>query len=166
MLSSGARSTTPDDWRQLFSRAPRCLLWRARRPALSFALGPHPVPRSLTDSARSLSARELMWITRHGIKMSGMPAWEYRLNEEQRLAVTAFVAKRLPRLSVPATAACEGSLVRPASPSSRPAATRCRGARRQRAGAAPAWLHRLPCDPGRRRTGQRSGASMALACDS
>jgi len=69
-------------------------------PPASFALGLQPVPRSLTDSARSLSPGELMWVTRHGIKMSGMPAWEYRLSEEQLLAVTAFVAERLPRLSV------------------------------------------------------------------
>lgn len=65
-----------------------------------FALGMQPVPRSLMDSARSMRPQELLWVTRHGIKMSGMPAWEYRLSEEELLAVTAFVTQQLPRLSV------------------------------------------------------------------
>ncbi|WP_320425751.1 c-type cytochrome [Roseateles agri] len=85
-------------------------------PPASFALGLQPVPRSLTDSARSLSPGELMWVTRHGIKMSGMPAWEYRLSEEQLLAVTAFVSERLPRLSVPGYRELTGQAVTACGP--------------------------------------------------
>jgi mono/diheme cytochrome c family protein len=63
-----------------------------------------PVPGPLVDAARHWSPRELYWITRHGIKMSGMPAWEYRLSDADLWAVAGFVGK-LPQLSPPAYAA-------------------------------------------------------------
>jgi mono/diheme cytochrome c family protein len=42
--------------------------------------------------------REIYWITRHGIKMSGMPAWALRLDDGQLWDVVAFV-QHLPRLT-------------------------------------------------------------------
>ncbi len=57
-----------------------------------------PLPGSLVDAARRWHPREMYWITRYGIKMSGMPAWEFRLSDEDIWAVTAFLAK-LPTLS-------------------------------------------------------------------
>jgi len=57
-----------------------------------------PVPGTLIDAARRWRERELYWITRHGIKMSGMPAWEMRLSETQLWAVVGFVG-RLPKWS-------------------------------------------------------------------
>jgi mono/diheme cytochrome c family protein len=42
--------------------------------------------------------REIYWITRHGIKMSGMPAWQFRLDDEALWDVAAFV-QVLPTLS-------------------------------------------------------------------
>lgn len=65
----------------------------------AFALGLQPVPTSLMNSARTLQAQELYWVTRYGIKMSGMPAWEFRLSELELQAVTAFLSQRLPQLS-------------------------------------------------------------------
>lgn len=57
-----------------------------------------PLPGPLVDAHLRWQPREVYWITRHGIRMSGMPAWEYRLSEQDLWAVTAFVG-RLPSLS-------------------------------------------------------------------
>ena len=57
-----------------------------------------PVPGPLVDATRRWTAGELYWITRHGIKMSGMPAWEYHLANEDLWAVVAFV-QQLPALT-------------------------------------------------------------------
>jgi cytochrome c1 len=62
------------------------------------ALGMQPLPGSLIDATRRRSVAELYWIARHGIKMSGMPAWQYRLSDEDLWAVTAFLT-RLPDIS-------------------------------------------------------------------
>ncbi len=57
-----------------------------------------PVPGPLVDASQRWRPRELYWLTRHGIKMSGMPAWEFHLADEDLWAVVAFIG-RLPRLS-------------------------------------------------------------------
>ncbi|NML16572.1 c-type cytochrome [Azohydromonas caseinilytica] len=60
-----------------------------------------PLPGPLVDAARRWRGREIYWITRHGIKMSGMPAWELRLSDADLWAVSGFV-ERLAELSPPA----------------------------------------------------------------
>lgn len=88
-----------------------------------FALGLRPVPASLVDSAKEWSASEFHWIIRYGIKMSGMPAWKYRMSEEEIWDVVAFL-KILPTLSpadyaewsqrhvpIPATLALKGPVI-------------------------------------------------------
>jgi len=57
-----------------------------------------PIPGPLVDAARRWHKNELYWITRHGIKMSGMPAWGHHLDEEQLWAVVAFLGQ-LPNVS-------------------------------------------------------------------
>jgi mono/diheme cytochrome c family protein len=57
-----------------------------------------PVPGPLVDATRRWETRELYWITRNGIKMSGMPAWEYHLADDDLWAVIAFV-RQLPALT-------------------------------------------------------------------
>jgi mono/diheme cytochrome c family protein len=57
-----------------------------------------PVPGPLADASRRWRASELYWITRHGIKMSGMPAWEFHLADEDLWAVVGFLVA-LPELS-------------------------------------------------------------------
>lgn len=76
-----------------------------------------PVPGSLIDAARRWKPRELYWVTRHGIRMSGMPAWEYHLSEDELWSVVAFLEK-LPTLSAPAYRALTTA---PAPPESAPA---------------------------------------------
>ena len=63
-----------------------------------------PVPGPLVDAMQHWRPRELYWITRHGIKMSGMPAWEHRLDDGQIWDVVAFI-QHLPTLSPQAYAA-------------------------------------------------------------
>ena len=57
-----------------------------------------PLPGPLVDALQRWRPREIYWITRHGIKMSGMPAWELRLDDAQLWDVVAFV-QRLPELT-------------------------------------------------------------------
>lgn len=63
-----------------------------------FALGLTPAPASLVEAARQWPAAEAYWIIRNGIKMSGMPAWRYRLSDEEIWDIVAFM-KVLPALS-------------------------------------------------------------------
>lgn len=56
-----------------------------------------PVPGPLVDAARRWQKNELYWITRHGIKMSGMPAWGHHLDEAQLWSLVAFLGQ-LPSL--------------------------------------------------------------------
>lgn len=67
----------------------------ARQP---LGMGMQPLPSALIDAAADWKPRELYWITRHGIKMSGMPAWEFRLGEDDLWAIVGFVGL-LPDLS-------------------------------------------------------------------
>lgn len=81
-----------------------------------------PLPGPLVDARRHWRPRELYWLTRHGIKMSGMPAWEYRLTDAELWDVVAFM-QRLPDLGAgqyaqwmqraPATPACGRGLATP-----------------------------------------------------
>jgi mono/diheme cytochrome c family protein len=57
----------------------------------AFALGMTPAPANLVDTARNWTPAEIYWTVRHGFKMTGMPAWEFRLPDEDLWAVTAFV---------------------------------------------------------------------------
>jgi mono/diheme cytochrome c family protein len=56
-----------------------------------FALGMTPSAASLVHTARTWTAGEVYWTVRNGFKMTGMPAWEFRLAEEELWDVVAFV---------------------------------------------------------------------------
>jgi mono/diheme cytochrome c family protein len=63
------------------------------------ALGMTPVPSNLVPTAREWSAAEIEWVVRNGIKMTGMPAWKYRLSADEIRQLVAFVKERLAYLS-------------------------------------------------------------------
>lgn len=63
-----------------------------------FALGMKPLPVSLVETARDWSTGEIYWTVKHGIKMTGMPAWDFRFDDTELWAVVAFVTC-LPALS-------------------------------------------------------------------
>jgi len=60
-------------------------------------LGMQPLPGPLVDARKHWRPRELYWVVRHGIKMTGMPAWQYRLADEEIWDLVAFM-QRLPQL--------------------------------------------------------------------
>jgi mono/diheme cytochrome c family protein len=64
----------------------------------SFALGLAPLPENLVHVARIRGPAEIFQAVKYGLKMTGMPAWEFRLSDEDLWAVVAFV-RHLPALS-------------------------------------------------------------------
>ena len=54
-----------------------------------FALGLTPVPANLSNTAREWRPADLYWGIKHGIKMTGMPAWEFRLPDDALWAIVA-----------------------------------------------------------------------------
>lgn len=64
----------------------------------AIALGLTPLPANLAHAALQLKPAELFWVIKHGIKMAGMPAWEFRLPEQDLWAIVAFV-EELPKLT-------------------------------------------------------------------
>ena len=83
------------------------------------AYGMTPAPASLVATAREWEASEIYWVIRNGIKMSGMPAWAYRLSDNEIWDVVAFV-RRLPAFSPRGYAEWEASV--PAAPDGEPPA--------------------------------------------
>ena len=63
-----------------------------------FALGLTPVPANLAHLVRQRTSAELFWVVKNGIKMTGMPAWEFRLADRDMWAVVAFLV-RLPLIT-------------------------------------------------------------------
>jgi len=63
-----------------------------------FARGMTPAPTALVETARRRPAGEIYWTIRHGIKMTGMPAWKHRLREDETWDLVAFL-RVLPTLS-------------------------------------------------------------------
>jgi mono/diheme cytochrome c family protein len=87
-----------------------------------YALGLNPAPAALVATARTRTAAEIFWVTRQGIKMTGMPAWKYRLSDAQMWSVVAFLpamARMTPeqfaglRVSAPEVREREASLEKP-----------------------------------------------------
>ena len=91
----------------------------------AFALGLTPLPTPLARSGKDRSPAELFWVVKNGIKMTGMPAWEFRLPDEDIWALVAFL-KQLPLLSPAAYQALPSSppLPRVAPPDGAPDAKR------------------------------------------
>jgi mono/diheme cytochrome c family protein len=56
-----------------------------------FALGMTPAPVPLVHTARAWPPGEIFWVVKEGIKMTGMPAWKYRMSEDDLWAVVAFL---------------------------------------------------------------------------
>jgi mono/diheme cytochrome c family protein len=54
-----------------------------------------PIASNLAQSAREWSPEWLYYVTRKGIRMSGMPAWEFRMSDEALWSTVAFL-KQMP----------------------------------------------------------------------
>lgn len=64
-----------------------------------FARGLMPLPNNLAQTAREWTPGELYWVTKNGLKMTGMPAWGFRYPDEDLWAIVAFL-RILPKLGV------------------------------------------------------------------
>ena len=71
--------------------------------------GMRPEPPDLSKAARQWSTAELFWIVKHGIKMTGMPAFGETEPDETIWSIAGFV-KRLPDMSPEQYAALEAQL--------------------------------------------------------
>lgn len=57
----------------------------------SFALGMTPSPANLAYAAREWPPAQLFWTLKRGLKMTGMPAWEFRLSDEEMWNIVAYL---------------------------------------------------------------------------
>jgi mono/diheme cytochrome c family protein len=60
---------------------------------LEEAKGLLPIPSSLAQSAREWPPESLYYITKKGVRMTGMPAWEFRISDEGLWSTTAFLTQ-------------------------------------------------------------------------
>jgi len=61
--------------------------------------GLNPAPPDLAVSAARMTPAELFWVTKHGIRMTGMPAWGATHDDDALWPVVAFMTA-LPQLDV------------------------------------------------------------------
>jgi mono/diheme cytochrome c family protein len=64
----------------------------------AFAFALTPAPANLVHTAATWRPEELYWVAREGLKMTGMPAWEGRLADDELWDVVAFL-RELPALT-------------------------------------------------------------------
>lgn len=57
------------------------------------AQGLNPSPPDLAEAAAIRSPEELFWITKHGIRMSGMPAWGATHDDEELWPIIALITR-------------------------------------------------------------------------
>lgn len=60
-----------------------------------FALGLRPTPANLANTGIEWKPEELYWAIKHGMKLTGMPAWEFRLADDDVWAIVAYI-QRMP----------------------------------------------------------------------
>lgn len=63
-----------------------------------WAGGMRPRPPHLTEAAAEWAPQEVFWLVKHGVKMSGMPAFGPSLKDEELWNIAAFV-KELPAMT-------------------------------------------------------------------
>jgi len=61
--------------------------------------GLNPSAPYLPEDVKDMDPREIFWITKYGIKMTGMPAWGKTHSDDKIWALVTFV-KKLPNMSV------------------------------------------------------------------
>jgi mono/diheme cytochrome c family protein len=67
-------------------------------PRQDFGMGMLPTPADLAQSGREWSSSALYYIIKKGVRMTGMPAWEFQISEGGLWATTAYV-RALPYLT-------------------------------------------------------------------
>jgi mono/diheme cytochrome c family protein len=85
----------------------------------AWADGMTPIPPYLVDAPRQWSSGELYWIIRHGVKMTGMPAWDRTCTDREIWELVAFL-QAFPELNAAAYRDLRASLPPPAPGASPP----------------------------------------------
>ncbi len=67
------------------------------KPAEAMGKGLNPAAPDLAESAQDMQPSELFWVTKHGIRMTGMPAWGATHDDVALWPVIAFMTQ-LPEL--------------------------------------------------------------------
>ena len=67
-------------------------------PGSEPAKGFNPSPPKLAEASEEMSAEELFWVTKNGIKMTAMPAMDSDHNDEDIWSIVTFL-KRLPDMT-------------------------------------------------------------------
>jgi mono/diheme cytochrome c family protein len=62
-------------------------------PPEPFALGLRPAPANLANTGIEWPPTHLYWTIKHGLKLTGMPAWQFRLQDDELWALVAYVRK-------------------------------------------------------------------------
>lgn len=62
------------------------------------AQGLNPAPPDMAHAAEELSDAELFWVTKHGLRMTGMPGWGVSHDDDSLWEIVAFV-RTLPETS-------------------------------------------------------------------
>jgi len=57
----------------------------------ALALGLNPTPPDLVESVKRMTAAEVFWVTKHGVRMTGMPAWGESHSDDQLWPIVAVV---------------------------------------------------------------------------
>jgi mono/diheme cytochrome c family protein len=57
------------------------------------AKGLNPQPPDLSESAEDMSPEELFWVTKNGVRMTGMPAWGITNSDDKIWPIVAFIEK-------------------------------------------------------------------------
>jgi mono/diheme cytochrome c family protein len=57
----------------------------------AFALGLRPTPANLANTGIEWLPADLYWTIKHGLKMTGMPGWGYRLPDDALWAIVAYL---------------------------------------------------------------------------
>jgi mono/diheme cytochrome c family protein len=60
-----------------------------------FALGLRPAPANLANTGIEWQPADLFWTIKFGLKMTGMPAWQFRLQDDAIWAIVSYL-QRLP----------------------------------------------------------------------
>ena len=55
--------------------------------------GLNPPAPDLSESAQDMTPQALFWVTKNGIKMTGMPAWGLTHSDEKIWSIVAFIEK-------------------------------------------------------------------------
>ena len=56
-----------------------------------FALGLRPTPANLANTGIEWPPADLFWTIKHGLKMTGMPSWQFRLPDDALWAIVAYL---------------------------------------------------------------------------